>query len=551
MDKYDFELDLSSRNSLKLINDRIKPHSHVLEFGCANGRLTKYLVKEKHCIVDIVEISETAGRNAAKFARNSLIGDKEGNIENFYWVDIYNGNRYDYIIFADVLEHLYNPFNVLDRCRCFLKENGSIVLSVPNIAHSSVILNLLQNEFRYTRTGLLDDTHIRFFTVNSLDKMINDLNYKTIYRDAVFSEVGENEIPVTYGMFSKFNTECIKYHLYANVYQYIYEITNANSESDIDDRLSWIENDYNEFMKKYVGVPERIRALEQYKKMYDTISNSTTWKATEPIRLLFDKLKSLKIRKNIKYCEKRFEIKKSATKSRIAVQAHIYYVDLLEELISYINNIKEKHDLYVSICDENQINTVKEILIKKSDALNIEIMLCPNLGRDVAPLLKQMGRKMLNYEYFCHVHTKKSKHVSFGDSWRRYLLKNLLGSEEYTAEIIKSFDNDKRIGIIYPDNYEKIKGYVNLEDNLKLLGMLSKIIDVNFDSNNIGSFPAGDMFWARTNAVRQVFEKDFKWKDFPLEKGQLDMTIMHAIERSWVKLVEYNSYCKVEKNITK
>ena len=131
--KYDVDLDLVNKNSLKLINDRISDNSLILEFGPANGRLTKHLKEIRNCKVDIIEINPVSGKDAAKYARKSLIGPEDGDIERFKWLEILKEEKYDYILFADVLEHLRNPEEVLDKCRILLKETGAILFSVPTV----------------------------------------------------------------------------------------------------------------------------------------------------------------------------------------------------------------------------------------------------------------------------------------------------------------------------------------------------------------------------------------------------------------------------------
>ena len=76
--------------------------------------------------------------------------------------------RFDAVLFADVLEHLRDPAAMLRRVRPFVAEGGAVVASIPNIAHISVRLALLGGEFRYRDLGLLDDTHVRFFTRASI-----------------------------------------------------------------------------------------------------------------------------------------------------------------------------------------------------------------------------------------------------------------------------------------------------------------------------------------------------------------------------------------------
>ena len=143
--KYDFDLDLTNSNSLLLILEQIRRGSVVLEFGPANGRMTKYLKQELDCDVYLAEIDEEAGKQALLYGKDLVIGD----VENFEWFERYRDIKFDYIVFADVLEHLRDPKTVLDRCKLLLKHEGSVLLSVPNLAHNSVLINLMNNEFEY------------------------------------------------------------------------------------------------------------------------------------------------------------------------------------------------------------------------------------------------------------------------------------------------------------------------------------------------------------------------------------------------------------------
>lgn len=229
MSKYDFGLDLEHENSLSLIIDMIRPNSEILEFGPANGRLTKYLNNKMHCKVDIVEIDEEAGKEASKYSQISFLGEVMGDIEKFEWLKNINNKKYDYIIFADVLEHLHNPKTVLENCNKVLKEDGSIIMSVPNIAHNSVIIDLINDEFKYNKIGLLDNTHISFFTYKSLVRMIEECGYSTTIEKATYNRVGENEIINNYNCISNLLEKGLKERDNANLYQFVFEIK-KNSE---------------------------------------------------------------------------------------------------------------------------------------------------------------------------------------------------------------------------------------------------------------------------------------------------------------------------------
>lgn len=224
MSKYDFGLDLDTENSISLMIDMIKTNSRVLEFGPANGRMTKYLSEKMLCQVDIVEIDEESGKEASKYSNKSYIGSEMGNIENFRWFEELKNEKYDYIIFADVLEHLHAPIEVLKKCNRVLKDNGSIILSVPNIAHNSVIINLVNDEFKYTEIGLLDNTHISFFSYKSLKRMIHEAGYRAMNEKGVYSKVGENEINNSYSSISKELAKALREREKGNIYQFVFEL---------------------------------------------------------------------------------------------------------------------------------------------------------------------------------------------------------------------------------------------------------------------------------------------------------------------------------------
>ena len=106
MSKYDFELDLSENTSTGMILSKIEKGSTVLEFGCAEGRMTRYMQQTLDCRVYIVELDKAAYDTAAQYAADGVCGD----IMDFVWAEKFGHIGFDTIIFADVLEHLPEPF---------------------------------------------------------------------------------------------------------------------------------------------------------------------------------------------------------------------------------------------------------------------------------------------------------------------------------------------------------------------------------------------------------------------------------------------------------
>lgn len=181
MNAYNIELDREKIDPLNIMLNNIKEHSRILEFGCANGRMTQCLSEEMHCKVDIVEYDKELFEMAFPYANDGVQGD----ILAFEWCKRFADRKYDYIIFADVLEHLRNPLRVLKECKKFLRENGIIWISVPNIAHNDIIINLIEGRFNYSETGLLDKTHVYFFTAQTAREMFEKAGFVIAYEDSI------------------------------------------------------------------------------------------------------------------------------------------------------------------------------------------------------------------------------------------------------------------------------------------------------------------------------------------------------------------------------
>jgi len=170
--KYNVPLEIKENDSLSMLLKKIRPNSDVLEFGCANGRMTQYMKEQLGCKVYIVEYEKEAFEEATMFAEGGICSD----IMKFEWKTVFN-LKFDYIIFADVLEHLSDPQKVTEETKDILKEDGSLLVSVPNVGHNDIIIKLLQEKFEYTDIGLLDDTHIHFFALNSIKAFFENSGY--------------------------------------------------------------------------------------------------------------------------------------------------------------------------------------------------------------------------------------------------------------------------------------------------------------------------------------------------------------------------------------
>ena len=243
MSNYDFDLDLETQNTMSVINNWVEPGQAVLEFGPANGRLTRYLAQQKNCAMTIVELDSASGAEAAVYAEKSYVGQELGDIEKYHWLDA--DKKYDSIIFADVLEHLRNPEAVLKNCSQVLKDTGSILISVPNLGHNSVIISLLNDEFMYSETGLLDRTHVHFFTYESLVKTVADSGYYINEIVPIYSRVGDNEIPATYAQVPVSLERYLRQRKTGYVYQFVCKISKTDCGNGWEESVAPFMQEYN------------------------------------------------------------------------------------------------------------------------------------------------------------------------------------------------------------------------------------------------------------------------------------------------------------------
>lgn len=238
MNKYDYGYELDMNSTIGWAFSRVAENAIVLEIGPSNGNLIFHLTTEKKCTADIVEIDEEAGKQASRFARNSCIGSIRGDLERKEWYQELKANRYDYVLILDVLEHVRNPQEVLILVSSLLKEDGEILLSVPNIAHNSVVINLLHNKFEYTKVGLLDDSHVHFFTYESASQMILESGVAIKSCEARQIAVGNNEISALYGSLPRNVEAYLKTREQGTAYQFLFTLVKAETNKQIKRELS-------------------------------------------------------------------------------------------------------------------------------------------------------------------------------------------------------------------------------------------------------------------------------------------------------------------------
>jgi 2-polyprenyl-3-methyl-5-hydroxy-6-metoxy-1,4-benzoquinol methylase/Flp pilus assembly protein TadD len=146
----------------------------ILDVGCAAGETGKLLKELGFARVVGIERDEENAARARELLDEVIVGDVEQ-------MEIpFERGSFDCIIFADVLEHLIEPGDVLRRFRDYLSPQGVVIASIPNVRNFLVIHNLVEGYWRYTDEGILDRTHLRFFTITEIEAMFDDAGYEIV-----------------------------------------------------------------------------------------------------------------------------------------------------------------------------------------------------------------------------------------------------------------------------------------------------------------------------------------------------------------------------------
>ena len=200
----------------KMVSKKAKK---ILDIGCAAGHLGYELKKQLGSEVWGIEIIEEVAKKASKkidYVINLAVENAIGKLPD---------NYFDTIIFADVLEHLVNPELVLEQIKSKLKDDGEMIISIPNVLHWSVLLEMFKGKWEYADAGILDKTHLRFFTKSSITEMLNKIGYRVYY---VFPTLLQQSFEFPASFYSSLedmgiNNSTIKEE--TNFYQYVFKVS--------------------------------------------------------------------------------------------------------------------------------------------------------------------------------------------------------------------------------------------------------------------------------------------------------------------------------------
>jgi 2-polyprenyl-3-methyl-5-hydroxy-6-metoxy-1,4-benzoquinol methylase len=276
---YDAEFDPEAANDSRAMALRlVGGNKRVLEFGCSSGRVTAALV-ERGCRVTGIEIDNDAAERARAHADEVVVLDLD-----------YDGfeakleGSWEVALFGDVLEHLRDPLRVLRATRQLLEPQGTIVLSVPNIAHADIRLSLLNGQFPYGPYGLLDRTHLRFFTRDTVKQLLDDAGFVAVEIQRVIMPAFESELELRRGDFPRPVVDAVLADPEAEAYQYVVRAVIDNGDAVVRDLAEQCQRLEQELWATKVRYEVDMAETEAE---LDAMKNSQVMRYTAPLRKLY------------------------------------------------------------------------------------------------------------------------------------------------------------------------------------------------------------------------------------------------------------------------
>lgn len=262
--KYETEPVLDGNTSHALIVELVGTGKRVLDVGCATGYLAEVLAG-RGCEVVGIEADPDAARQAEEPCEKVLVGD----VEEMDLERLLGGDTFDVIVFGDVLEHLKEPARVLQRLEGFLREDGHVVASIPNVAHGSVRLALLRGEFRYRRLGLMDDTHLRFFTRESVERLFEDAGFLITSLMRTIRGIFGTEVEVDREAVPEEVLRIVQQDPEALTYQFVVRARRSDGEGMLEKRAALLSEQLAERDREIYDLNRKLRNFDVLRDMLE------------------------------------------------------------------------------------------------------------------------------------------------------------------------------------------------------------------------------------------------------------------------------------------
>jgi lipopolysaccharide biosynthesis protein len=238
------------------------------------------------------------------------------------------------------------------------------------------------------------------------------------------------------------------------------------------------------------------------------------------------------------------------TAAQLAVLLHVYYAELLDEILEHLAAIPVTFDLIVTNASGRPLDIDRTQLPRLASLVVLDV---ENRGRDILPLAQVVNAGLLNpYSLVLKVHTKRSdwrashgELAGNGEEWRRELLNSLLGNTTNVSEILSAFATSSRLGLVTADG--SVLGREYWGRNQTVTAALLRRLELDLRPRDL-KFAAGSMYWVRGFVLQGLRALDLSAQDFEPETGQVNATTAHAVERLIGALTAEAGYALVERS---
>jgi len=215
---YEYEVDTASETAPANVVRLVGQNKRVLEIGCGPGSITKLLAQQSQCRVTGLELDPEAIKKVVPFCETVMQAD----LNSPEWPRLLDGaERFDVVVAADVLEHLYDPWTTLQRMVPLISKDGYLVISLPHVGHAAVASCLINGDFEYRDWGLLDRTHIRFFGLRNIEDLFARAGLKIIEARYVVKPPEDTEFAQGWSKLPSAVKAALSSSAHAHVYQVV------------------------------------------------------------------------------------------------------------------------------------------------------------------------------------------------------------------------------------------------------------------------------------------------------------------------------------------
>jgi 2-polyprenyl-3-methyl-5-hydroxy-6-metoxy-1,4-benzoquinol methylase len=215
---YEYDVVLEGDTAPARVVRMVGQGKRVLEVGAGPGSITRHLQGHGGCTITGVELDADAIKLLSPYCDKVY----QANLNDPDWPDMLSAeDKYDVVVAADVLEHLYDPWNALQAMQRFVNEDGCLVISLPHVGHSAIAACLLQEDFNYRDWGLLDRTHIRFFGISNMQALFENAGLKIVDAEFVVVPPEETEFSAVWSNLPARVQEALGTNRFGTVYQVV------------------------------------------------------------------------------------------------------------------------------------------------------------------------------------------------------------------------------------------------------------------------------------------------------------------------------------------